>query len=189
MTETPAADIRDYYSRAAAGFGEQVAIIGDEEWDLPTPCTDWIIKAVVAHVVVGEAQVPDLIDGRPLHPLDIDASVLGHDPISVWRGTAIKALEAVAQADLEMVVQHRFGALPLSQVVGFRITENLVHAWDIATARGVACDLDAELAEWCLEFWLPFADRLGGSGAFGTMVEPAYDSAGTRLLALLGRSL
>ncbi len=180
-------DLRAHYSRAAATFGEQVAIIGDEEWDLPTPCADWIIKAVVAHVVVGEAQIPDLINGHALTQLNVDASVLGHDPMSVWRGTAIGALEAVAVTDLDLVVEHPLGPLPLSQAVGFRITENLVHAWDIATARSVAHQLDDEIAQWCLEFWLPLADRLGDSGAFGPMAEPADDSPGARLLALLGR--
>ncbi len=180
-------DLRAYYSRAAAGFGEQVAIIGDEEWDLPTPCADWIIKAVVAHVVVGEAQIPDLINGHLQGNLDVDASVLGHDPMSVWRGTAIGALEAVAVTDLDLVVDHLLGPLPLSQAVGFRITENLVHAWDIATARGVAHRLDEELTRWCLDFWVPLVDRLGDSDAFGPMVEPVDDSPGARLLALLGR--
>ena len=182
------AEVLDLYRRAAATFGEQVAIIGDEEWDLPTPSTEWVVKAVVAHVVVGEAQLPDLIGGNAFELNDVDASVLGHDPLSVWRGTALAALGAVGNADLDVVVDHPVGRLPLHQVIGFRITENLVHAWDVATARGVAHKLDAEIANWCLDFWLPLADGLVASGYFGPMLEPASDTPGARLLALLGRA-
>jgi uncharacterized protein (TIGR03086 family) len=180
--------IVDYYTRASAAFGEEVILIGDEEWDLPTPAPEWIIKAIVAHVVVGEAQIPDLVGGNAFEVHEIDVSVLGHDPISVWRGTALAAIEAVHDADLDTLVEHPAGTLPLSQLLGFRITENLVHAWDIATARGVAHELDPEIAAWCLEFWLPMAADLPDSELFGPMVEPSDESAGSRLLGLLGRS-
>lgn len=180
-------DLVAYYSRASAGFGEEVIAIGDEEWDLPTP-SEWIVKAVVAHVVVAEAQMPEVTAGESFQRFDVDVSVLGHDPVSVWRGTAIKAIEAVSRADLGQIVDYPVGQIPLSTVVGFRITENLVHGWDIARARGVDRQLDEELAEWCLDFWLPMADGLAGSGFFAPMLEPADQSPGARLLALLGRS-
>ncbi len=177
----------DLYTRSAAFFGEQVIGVGDEEWDLPTPSGDWIIKAVVAHVVVAEAQMPDVIGGLPFVRSDADMSILGHDPVSVWRGTAVNALHAIAAADLDQVVEHPVGPMPLRTVVGFRITENLVHGWDIATARGLDVELDPEIAAWCLDFWLPFAEALGSGDFFGPMQEPAGDTPGARLVALLGR--
>lgn len=176
----------ELYTQASAFFGEQVIAVGLEEWDLPTP-SDWIIKAVVAHVVVAEAQMPDVVNGVPFRTAAVDASILGPDPASVWRGTAVNALQAVAGADLDALVEHPVGKVPLRHIVGFRITENLVHGWDIAVGRGAPVALDSGLAEWCLDFWLPMADGLRSSGFFGPMVEPADDSAGTRLLALLGR--
>ncbi len=136
MTEidAPEPGIVDLYTRASAFFGEQVIAIGDEEWDLPTPSGDWIVKAVVAHVVVAEAQMPDVARGRPFERFDVDVSILGHDPVSVWRGTAVNALQAIAGADLDQMVDHPVGTMPLRHIVGFRITENLVHGWDIAMA-------------------------------------------------------
>ena len=186
--DTTSLDPVDLYKRAAAFFGQQVIAIGDEEWDLPTPSSEWIVKAVVAHVVVTEAQMPDLIGGRAFERAEVDVSVLGHDPVSVWRGTAVNALHAIADADLDNLVDYASGTMPLRNVVGFRITENLVHGWDIATARGADADIDPEIAAWCLDFWLPLVNGLPGSGFFGAMVEPADDEPGTRVLALLGRA-
>ena len=189
MAEIDASEpsIVDLYTRASAFFGEQVIAIGDEEWDLPTPSGEWIVKAVVAHVVVAEAQMPDVANGRPFERLDVDVSILGHDPVSVWRGTAVNALQVIAGADLDQEVDHPVGRMPLRHIVGFRITENLVHGWDIAMARGIDIDLDAEASAWALDFWLPMADQLADSGMFSAMVEPADDEPGSRLLALLGR--
>lgn len=185
--EATGPDLVALYTGASAFFGEQVIAIGDEEWDLPTPSDDWIVKAVVAHVVVAEAQMPEVAAGRPFERLDVDVSILGHDPVSVWRGTAVNALQAIADADLELIVDHPVGRMPLRHIVGFRITENLVHGWEIAMARGVDLDLDDEASAWALDFWLPMADQLTDSGMFAPMVEPADDAPGSRLLALLGR--
>jgi len=70
-TEPGEVDLVALYSRAAAAFGEQVISIGDDEWDLPTPSSEWIVKAVVAHVVVAESQVPDLIEGHAFDRIDV----------------------------------------------------------------------------------------------------------------------
>lgn len=179
-------DLVDLYTRAAAFFGEQVIAVGDEEWDLPAT-DEWIVKAVVAHVVVSEAQMPDVAAGRPFEANDVDVSILGHDPVSVWRGTAVNALQSIAEADMDMVVDHPVGRIPLRSLVGFRITDNLLHGWDIGAARGVDLTLDAEIAGWALDFWLPLVDALEESDAFGPMVEPVDDEPGSRLLGLLGR--
>ena len=188
MAEIDASEpsIVDLYTRASAFFGEQVIAIGDEEWDLPAT-DEWIVKAVVAHVVVSEAQIPDVVDGRPFVANDVDVSILGHDPVSVWRGTAVNALQSIAQADLDAIVDHPVGQIAMRVLVGFRITDNLLHAWDIAAARGVDVELDPEIAGWALDFWLPFVDALESSDAFGPMLEPVDDEPGSRLLALLGR--
>ena len=139
-------------------------------------------------MVVAEAQIPEVVTGQPFETSEVDVTILGHDPVSVWRGTAVNALNAVATADLETVVDHPFGRIPLHRLVGFRITENLVHGWDIARARGLDPDLPEDLASFCLDFWMPLASNLAESGVFAPMIEPADDSSTTRLLALLGRT-
>ncbi|MGI9623878.1 MAG: TIGR03086 family metal-binding protein [Acidimicrobiales bacterium] len=183
---TPEGELVEFYTRASAFFGEQLIAIGDEEWDLPTP-SEWNVKALVAHVVVAEAQIPDVIDGRPYGASDVDITILGPDPVSVWRGTAVNALTAVAAADMDTEVDHPFGQIPLHRLVGFRITENLVHGWDLARTRGLDPDLPDDLAAFCLDFWMPLASNLSDSGVFAPMVDPRDESSTSRLVALLGR--
>ncbi|MCB0994418.1 MAG: TIGR03086 family protein [Acidimicrobiales bacterium] len=183
-------DVVDLFVRAVALFGEQLVAVADTDWDLPTPCDGWEVAHVAAHVVVGESQLPALFAGESVAEIqEFDPRVLGPDPVAAWRGTALAAIEAVrAPGALDMILDHPIGRLPGRHVMGFRITDNLVHAWDIARAGGGDLELPDDIAEWCLDFWLPMAPGLAGSGYFAAMVEPAPEATpGERLLALLGR--
>lgn len=193
-TDSPEADLRDapdvvgLYVRALAAFGEQLAKVGEIHWDLPTPCSDWDARALVAHVVIGEAAVPQLIRGESTDFADVNPSVLGPDAMATWRGTALAAIEIVRATPLDTLIDHPVSRRPLETVLGFRITDNLVHSWDLATAMAESLTLDPEIAQWALDFWLPLADKLTEGEFFAPMLAPSDDEPGTRLLALLGRS-
>ncbi len=187
----------DEYTRALALFGEQLRDVADHQWELATPCPDWDVRRLVAHVVLGEALVPPLLAGEAgLGASEADPGVLGTEPLAVWRGTALAAMEAVRALDsLDIVVEHPVGPVSAHVLLGFRVTENLVHGWDLATAVGRDMELPDDLVERCLDFWVPLAGSLGvdssGSGGFfGPMVAPPPgSSASVRLLALLGRQV
>lgn len=180
------------YTRALAAFGEQVREVADEQWELPTPCPEWDVRQLVAHVVLGEALVPPLLAGEAgLRAPEVDPGVLGTEPLTVWRGTALAAMDAVKALDsLDTVVDHPVGPVAAHVLLGFRVTDNLVHGWDLATAVGNRFDLPDDLAEACLDFWLPLAGALSDGVFFGPMIEPAAGAApGERLLGLLGRQV
>lgn len=191
MAERTDDELVDYFVRASAFFGEQVRIVGEDEWELPTPCAGWDVRTVVAHVVVGDAQVPALLAGEPVPFVEeYDPSVLGQRPLAAWRGTALAAIRAFAAPGvLERRYAHPVGNVRGRTVIGFRISDSLVHAWDLATAIGEEVMLDPELCEYALDFWFPMASTLASSGFYAPAQMPA-EGAGPaeRLLALLGRS-
>lgn len=171
------ADRIDLLQRALDQTGTLIARITPEQRTLPTPCEDWDVTTLVAHVVHGvdnfaaatRGEQPDWSSPRP--PLDGDwvasfrtrADVL----VDLWRATA----EQPPHADMQ-------------------ITEQAVHAWDIARATAQPADaLDPAVGA----FSLAFGQRMlkpehRGTGAFGQEVEvpgdaPVYD----RLAAWFGR--
>jgi uncharacterized protein (TIGR03086 family) len=182
----------DFFVRSSASFGEQVREVDGDEWFAPTPCADWDVRMVVAHVVVGDAQLPLLVNGEKV-PLveEFDPSVLGSNPLAAWRGTALAAIRAFARPGaLAERYAHPIGHITGRRIIGFRITDSLVHSWDIARAREVDVLLDPEIAEYCLDFWQPMASGLPASGYFGpAMLPPDGADPGLRLLSLLGRTL
>jgi len=183
-------DVVDLYVDALAVFGEAVRDVADHEWDLPTPSAEWNVKQVVAHVVLGEAHLPLVLAGETeTTQIAFDVELLGASPLAAWRGTALKAIEAAREPGVaERVYEVDRGTVTGSSLLGFRITDNIVHAWDVRVATGRPEPIGDRFAEWLLEFWLPLVDQMQESGAFAPPVEPASDAPGDRLLALLGRT-
>ena len=76
--------IVDLYIRSAAAFGEVLAQVPLESWDLPTPCSDWNTQTLVVHVVSGEIQVANMIENEAFLEPDLSTNILGPDPMSTW---------------------------------------------------------------------------------------------------------
>ncbi len=165
-------------------------MVGADDWQLPTPCPGWDVRTLVAHVVLGEAMAAGLFSGAEAEPpAEVDTSVLGPHPVATWRGTAVAALEAASgEGAMEATYHHPAGVFPGAVIVGLRVTDNLVHAWDLARACGRGLELPEGLAERCLDFWEPVAGSGGTGEHFGApLMPPEGAPAGVRLLALLGR--
>ncbi|MEQ8842442.1 MAG: hypothetical protein RIB98_15775 [Acidimicrobiales bacterium] len=191
MREGTALSPVDAYQRAAAVFGETIAALADHEWEAQTG-DDWTVVTTVAWVVVGDSHIATAVAGEPLRSVgEFDAAVLGTAPVAAWRGTAVAAIAALREPGaIDRVVAHPDGSLAVADLVGQRVSENLVRAWDIGKALGAPVEIPADLAEWCLDFWMSHADAVIGGGVLPeTPIEPPVDAdAVTRLLALTGRT-
>ena len=138
MTAYSDEQLVDFFVRSSASFGEQVREVDDEEWFAPTPCADWDVRMVVAHVVVGDAQIPLLLDGEKVEFVEeFDVSVLGKNPLAAWRGTALAAIRALSRPGvLAERYAHPIGHITGRRIIGFRITDSLGHGRCPTRARG-----------------------------------------------------
>ena len=176
---------------AMAIFGQVLTQVDDEQLELITPCVEWDVQSLISHVVLGDAAVPLLFDGKPLPELvSIDVSILGPNPVATWRGTALAAIEALrTPGAMERTVEHPTGSQLGSTVARFRLVDVLTHAWDLAHACNIDIEIPDELAEAVLNFLLPMFDELRDSEYFGNSVEPPESApAWQRMLGLLGRT-
>lgn len=189
MAETKRSPADDAIA-AMALFGEALSQVDDSHLELETPCPGWDVETLISHVVLGDASVPLLFAGTPLDGKEpVDRSILGKNPMSTWRGTALAAIEAFRAPDaMDQVVPHPSGDRPGSVVARFRLVDVLAHTWDLTTAASIPFEIPDDLAEAALEFLFPMVDQLRESEYFGDAVEPAEGaSAGERFLALVGR--
>ena len=182
-------DVVELYVDALADFGNAVRDIEDHEWDLPTPATEWNVRQVVAHVVLGEAQVPSVLTGATTETqTSFSVDLLGPQPLAAWRGTALKAIEAArAPGVSDRTLTLDMGETTGQQLLGYRITDNVVHAWDLRVAVGKGQPVEDRFALWLLDFWQPAAGQMATSGFFGQPQPPASESPGDRLIGLVGR--
>jgi uncharacterized protein (TIGR03086 family) len=151
---------------------------------------------VVNHLVFGNRMFAGILRGEEPPPRESlrqmqGVDQLGDDPPGAYREAAAALLAAFSQPGvLERVVQAPVGRIPGAVALHLRITEALVHGWDLARATGQPARLPDDLAEEELAFArgtsAPDVPRTGHPfGPIQTVPDdaPAID----RLAAYLGR--
>jgi uncharacterized protein (TIGR03086 family) len=173
---TPAADV-------TRGI---VAAVRDDQLDGPTPCTDWRVADLLAHVHefatvftcnARKAPLPRLgglpDDWRAVVPRRLDELALAWQDESAWRGR-------VSAGGVEMSAEE-------NAVVA--VEELVVHGWDLARATGQELPVEPQTLGEVERFLAVFADQLaGGQGPYGPAVPaPPHASRLDRYLCAAGR--
>jgi uncharacterized protein (TIGR03086 family) len=181
------------YRRARTEFDRRLALIGPADWSRPTPCTGWSVRDLVSHVVGGNTMTAKVLAGasRDEGLAVFAADLLGDDPLGAYAASA-EAAEAAFEAPgaLEAICHHPAADLPGAQILGFRIGDLAVHAWDLARSLGGDEQLDAELVAYVWGSLQPMAPIIATIGVFGTGPSGAVPESAplqTRLLDLVGR--
>jgi uncharacterized protein (TIGR03086 family) len=147
-TLTKPMDIVDLDHRAAAGLEAIIAGTSSDQWTAPTPCPEWTVRDLVAHVVSGNVKYTGIARGddwRPGGP-DID---LGGDPVVTYRRTVDAMLDAWREPGaLEREIELPRGRRGRSEVaLWIHLAETLVHGWDLAKATGQEPVFDPDAVE------------------------------------------
>lgn len=179
------------HATGLAEFDRRVRAVRPDQWDAPTPCTEWDVRALVNHLVVEQLWVPLLLDGATVGDIGsgFDGDQLGDDPAGAWQRASAAARAAFeVSGALQRPVELSYGRRPADGYCREMTLDLGVHAWDLA--RGIGADerLDPALAAELLDLVAPQALALAASGLFADAV-PVPDDADpqTRLLAVLGR--
>jgi len=175
----------DRYTRVAAAFGARVDGIASDQWNAPTPCTEWTVRDLVGHVVSVHRAILAGLDVAPPPPPADD-----HDLAAAWHTATTGILAALADpARATAPVAGRFAPMPLEQLVGMLgCFDTLVHTWDVARATGQDERLDADAVTFSFDALRPNDDAIRGPGSYGPKLDPAPGAdEQTRFLAFLGR--
>ena len=185
------ADTAELHRRAVEEFGARVQAVGDDQWELPTPCSDWNVRQLINHLVYENRWTVPLMGGSTIAEVGdrYEGDLLGDHPEAAWEESSKEAVQAV-QADgaLERVVDLSAGPTPAREYVSQLFADHLIHAWDLARAIGADERLDPELVDACAAWFASREDAYRGAGAVGPRLEvPAGADPQTRLLAAFGR--
>ncbi|MGO1055278.1 TIGR03086 family metal-binding protein [Crossiella sp. CA198] len=159
----------------------------------PTPCADWTVADLLAHMTVQHHGFAAAAEGDGANPAVWQVRPLGPDPVAEYRDAAERVLAAfAAEGALERdFALAEFGVtVPGRRAVGFHLIDYVVHGWDVARALGDSYRLAPELAEVALGIALavPDDESRGKPGApFGPGL-PGEGTALDRILLALGRS-
>src|SRR5262249_54463117 len=150
-------------------FERRLRLVGPEDWQRPTPCSEWDVRALANHVVGGNRRYVMLLHSASAAEVGATRTLdhLGDDPVASFATTA----DALAASFTEDGALSGIGHPPAgdrtgAQLLGMRVTDLTVHAWDLARAVGADESLDAVAVEFALEHLdLIAAGRAHGSFA------------------------
>ncbi len=169
-----------------------VRAISPTQYDRPTPCTDFDIRALLNHTVASLAGLASAATGETWDMTAYERDVLGDDPGSAFaEGVSALRRATVDGGSLERDWAMPFGPTPGEQAIAIGIIEVTQHGWDLAEAAGQDGPFDEELAEAALVLahanMPPDDDR--PAGTFGHSVPVPDDApARDRLAGFLGRT-
>lgn len=182
---------RERHQQALDLFAQHVRGVGDDQWDAPTPCSEWNVRDLVNHNASENWWTQPLMEGQRVEDVGdrYEGDVLGEDPVAGYDASAVAARKAFEADDaLERTVHLSFGDVPAAMYLGQRVTDLLVHGWDLAVATGQDPTPPGELASWAWEVNEPHRELIEAAEVFADPVEVPDDAdPWTRLLGLLGR--
>ncbi|MTD53689.1 TIGR03086 family metal-binding protein [Amycolatopsis pithecellobii] len=181
----------DRHGQTLAEFDRTVHLVKADQWDNPTPCTEWTVRDLVNHLVSEQLWVPHLLGGATLAEVGdrYDGDVLGDDPVRAWEESSRAARAAwTEEGAVDRMVHLSFGKFDAS-LYGWQMTMDLaVHAWDLAMGIGAPQPIEDDVAEELIPVVRPMIAAAQGTGILAPPVEVPDDaSAPDRLVALCGR--
>ena len=179
-------DQLEAHQRAQDDFARVLVSVRPDQLDLPTPCDEWAVRDVVAHVIGGNGWVQVRAGLEPAPLPDDPADLVGAHAASAAAAQAVFS----APDGLTRTFELPFGTVPGSVFASIRTGDVLTHTWDLAKATKQDTDVDPELAVEILETVRAFlVPSLRGPGkAFGEE-QPCPEGASNAdaLAAFFGR--
>jgi uncharacterized protein (TIGR03086 family) len=132
---------------------DQLAALVDgvraDQWSAPTPCAEWDARSLVRHLVTGQMLFASALGSTAGDAVTDDDAGLP----DAFRTTGAVMLDAFHKPGaLDQLVDVPVGRVPGSVAVDLRITECLVHGWDLARATGQTTTFDDAVVERELAF-------------------------------------
>jgi uncharacterized protein (TIGR03086 family) len=141
----------DRYVSASGGFVRRLRDVRSDQWDGPTPCTEWTVRQLVNHMTQANLSYVRLLDGGTsaefIRSRDVD--VLGGDPAEAYARSVRDCADAFAgDGALRRMLDHPLGRMTAQQGLAMRTTDSVIHTWDLARAVGADERLDDDLVSW-----------------------------------------
>lgn len=180
------AEVSERYRRVADDFGARLNQVTADQWSRPTPCSEWDVTELVAHVITTHRRMVANLHGSSTAEVDP-----GGDLVVRWIEASAAMRAALADPELaSRGVKGMFGEQSFESLVSRLLcADTLCHTWDLARATGQDDRLDPEAVDKATDFLAPLDEAIRRPGGFAPKIEPpAGADPQTRLLNFTGRA-
>jgi uncharacterized protein (TIGR03086 family) len=187
----------DLHRRAMRHSVDVVGLIGDDQWDAPTPCTQWTLRQLVEHMTSENRGFAAAADGETADRTVWDLLDLSGDLRADYLESAERVVRSfnrpgVLDGEFWLPKIRDSVRFPARQAIGFHLLDYVVHSWDVAASLRHPIAFDDDLVAAVQEVAdrdVPDGPRRHRPGA--TFAPPVPVDGGVpaqdRLLAVLGR--
>ena len=184
-------DLRAVHARAVRATVPLVARAGPDDLSRPTPCSEWDLGQLLAHLTAQHRGFAAAAAGRGD---DLDTwrlRPLGDDPAREYARAAESVVAAFAvpgvlDRDL-LLPEVTTQPVPGRLVIGFHLVDNVVHGWDVARTLGLPYDVPPDVLAAALPVAESVPDGQSRQGTFAPRVPGPGGDPLDRILRLLGR--
>jgi uncharacterized protein (TIGR03086 family) len=168
-----------------------IAGVRPEQLDLPTPCSEWDVRAVIDHLVGAHLYFTASLRGQAIDTSTSPPDFAATDPAGTYTQASAEMLKVWSEPGvMDRTVETLVGPIPATVLIGMWTNDNLVHAWDIARATGQDENLDPELATRMLAMLQPMPLPRGEGAPFKEPQPYPPDAIPEhQLAAFLGRAV
>ena len=125
-------DLTDALEQTFANAGSVIAGVRADQYDDKTPCVEWTVRDLLAHMIGVVSGLGSAAAGRPQ-----EAFELADDPAAQFDDVATAALSAWRQPGvLDRVIDAGPGPMPGRALGSINLLDTATHTWDLAIATG-----------------------------------------------------
>ncbi|WP_410871719.1 TIGR03086 family metal-binding protein [Nocardia sp. A7] len=196
---------RDVVATSYQALSDVVAGIADDQWNLPTPCSEWTVTQVIQHAAGDQlafAAALGVGPGPADNPFDPSGTIDGTAAALVREAIdhTAAAWTTVSTETTTVPTPLPHGDLPTPVAATLAALDAAVHAWDIAIATGQPSPLTDEFSAHLLTAARTVHPAPGSGtdaeiieplrqwGAYAPIVEGDATGATEELLHYLGRT-
>lgn len=183
-------DAKELFNKCLASATSAVRLVGPNDFDKPTPDTEWDVRTLAGHVLYELSWTADIVRDATIEQVGnrYDGDLIGDKLLINWELAATAAQEAIKACDLSAIAHLSYGNVTVGDYLREAASDQLIHSWDLSAALGQPVQFDAKVAQAVYDDVLPKAPGMASSGLFAVPLD-VPDNAGiqTKLLAIFGR--
>ncbi|HEV2343411.1 MAG TPA: TIGR03086 family metal-binding protein [Actinocrinis sp.] len=191
------ADIRELSRRTLETTVSIVAGLKPDQLGSPTPCSEWDLRALLAHMIGQHYGFAAAARGEEKDRTVWDDRPIGDDPAAQYAQAVHEVTTAFREEGLLgrrfwLPEIHETVRFPAPTAISFHLLDYVVHGWDVARSLGVVARFDDDLVAAALAVGeqIPEGEsRLEPGAQFRPTVAVTDDASPMdRLIAMTGRS-